>query len=223
MNEWSSYAIGDFIPFTREVYLRLIERVSETYWPLHMLMLVVVLGIVALTLKGRRLIAGLLLASIWGWVGYSFVLQFYANLNWAGHWVAWVFFVQALLLVVIMLSVHSNFIIQAPLRWSGLMLCVVGLGWPLLTRIGRDGWSQVEVVGVHADPTAVLTLGLALLLVRGWRLWLTAIIPLLWCLLSGLTLGVLGLPQAQVLYGIVGATIVAMLYALSSDLCEFMK
>lgn len=214
MGEWNSYTIQDFIPFTREVYLSLIERVSETYWPLPILMLACALTIIALALTDRRRWVGLLLGMIWGWVGYSFLLQLYADLNWAGHWFARAFYIQALLLTVIMFSVHGNLTKRSPLYWWGLLLCVTGLSWPLLTRIGRIGWSQVEIIGVHPDPTAVFTLGLGLLMVSGWRLWLMAIIPLLWCLTSGLTLGVLGLPQAEMLYVIAGITMVAMIYDL---------
>lgn len=223
MGEWNRYAIQDFIPFTREVYLSLIERVSETYWPLPILMLVLALSLVALTLTGRHRVAGLLLALIWGWVGYSFLLQLYADLNWAGHWFARAFYIQALLLIVILFSVQDNLIKRSPLYWWGLLLCVTGLSWPLLTRIGRTGWSQVEIIGVHPDPTAVVTLGLGLLMVSGWRLWLMAIIPLLWCLIAGLTLGVLDLPQAEMLYAMVGITLVVMLYDLISDRLTIMK
>lgn len=223
MGEWSSYAIRDFIPFTREIYLRLLERVSEAYWPLHTLMLVVALSLVFLTLTGRRCLTSLSLALVWGWVGYSFLLQFYADLNWAGYWFAWAFFVQALVLAIIIVSVQDNHTTRAPLHWLGLLIGATGLGWPLLTWIGRDGWSQVEMIGIHPDPTAVFTLGLGLLMVSGWRLWLMATIPLLWCLISGLTLGVLDLPQAELLYGIVGIMIVAMLYDLSVALFKFVK
>jgi hypothetical protein len=212
IGEWSSYAVRDFIPVTRDAYLRMLEQISAAYGPLYVFMLASALVLVALTLTGRRHVAGLLLALIWGWVGYSFLLQFYAHLNWASHWFGIAFYVEALLLAVIMGSVRDTLTAPAPLYRLGLMLCVAGLGWPLLTRIGRDGWSQVEVVGMHPDPTAVLTLGLGLLVLRGWRLWVIAAIPLFWCLLSGLTLGVLDLPQANMLYGVVGIGLGAMVY-----------
>lgn len=217
MGEWSRYAVRDFIPFTRDAYLRMLEQVSAAYGPLSLFMLAAVLILVALTLTGRRHWAGLLLASLWGWVGYSFLPQFYAPLNWAGHWFAIAFYVQALLLAVIMGSVRDTFTAPAPLHGLGWMLCVAGLAWPLLTRIGRNGWSQVEVMGIHPDPTAVLTLGLGLLVLSGWRLWVITAIPLFWCLLSGLTLGVLDLPQAKMLYGVVGIGLGAMVYGTIAD------
>ena len=30
--DWASYALADFIPFTAEVYARLVERVNEAGW-----------------------------------------------------------------------------------------------------------------------------------------------------------------------------------------------
>lgn len=212
MGEWTSYALQDFIPFTREVYLRLIERVSETYWPLPVVMPALALMVIVLTYTGRYRVAGLLLALLWGWVGYSFLLQFYANLNWAGHWFAGIFYAQALLLAIVIFSVRGNSKPPPLLHGLGFMLCIAGLCWPLLTLAGRDGWSQVEIIGIHPDPTALFTLGCVLLVLSGWRLWTTVAIPLLWCLISGLTLGVLGLPQAPVLYGVVGVMVVAMVY-----------
>ena len=34
----TSYSLQDFIPFTAEVYLRMLERMNENDWPLHVLM-----------------------------------------------------------------------------------------------------------------------------------------------------------------------------------------
>lgn len=40
--------------------------------------------------------------------------------------------------------------------------------------------------------TAIATLGILVAGLRGWRLWLTALVPLGWCLVTGLTLYALG-------------------------------
>lgn len=37
MNGWQTYRLEDFIPFTPEVYWRLLERINEAFWPLHVL------------------------------------------------------------------------------------------------------------------------------------------------------------------------------------------
>lgn len=209
--EWRSYAISDFIPFTGEVYLRLIERVSEAWWPLHLGLLMAAVLATALALSGRRRWASLLLVPLWGWAGYGFLMQFYAELNWMGDWFGIAFFAQAALLLVATPFVPHKQTVTHHLRWSGGLLALIGIGWPLLTLLGREGWLQVEVVGVHADPTAVFTLGLVLLVFHGWW-WLLAVFPLLWCVTAALTLGVLGLPQAPMLYGVVAFFMVVLVY-----------
>lgn len=55
-------------------------------------------------------------------------------------------------------------------RLAGLALTALGVPlYPLIgPLVGRD-WSQAEVFGIHPDPTAVATLGVALLTLRGYR------------------------------------------------------
>ena len=65
MNEWTSYRLQDFIPFTAEVYFRLLERMRETFWPLHLLTLALGATTLVLALKHRPRLACLLLAPLW--------------------------------------------------------------------------------------------------------------------------------------------------------------
>lgn len=211
MMEWRTYAIGDFIPFTSEVYLRLIERVSEAWWPLHLLMVTAAVLATVLALRGQQRWAGLLLAPLWVWAGYSFLMQYYAELNRAGHWFGVAFFVQAALLLIATPFAPHKQALARHLRWPGGLLALIGIGWPLLSLPGREGWLQLELVGMHADPTAVFTLGMILLVFRGWW-WLLAALPLLWCVTSALTLGALGLPQETMLYGVIAFVLAVMVY-----------
>jgi hypothetical protein len=64
--------------------------------------------------------------------------------------------------------------------------------------MGRP-WNQAEVFGMMPDPTALGTLGFALLLSTPRRRWLLVVIPLLWCAISGATLWTMGAPDALVL------------------------
>jgi hypothetical protein len=61
--------------------------------------------------------------------------------------------------------------------------------------LGRD-WQQAEVFGLAPDPTAVATL--ALLATRARIPWLLMIIPMLWCVITGLTLWTMEAPDALV-------------------------
>jgi hypothetical protein len=64
--------------------------------------------------------------------------------------------------------------------------------------MGRP-WTQAEVFGMAPDPTALGTLGFALLAPTPRRRWLLLIIPLLWCAISGATLWTMGAPDALIL------------------------
>lgn len=46
-----------------------------------------------------------------------------------------------------------------------------------------------EIFGIHPDPTAIVTLGIILLFMqKNKELWGCAVIPVIWCVTSGLTL-----------------------------------
>lgn len=104
MNEWTSYQLQDFIPFTADVYFRLLERMGEAFWPLHLLTLALGAATLVLALKHRTRIACLLSAPLWAFVAVAFFIQRYAALNWAGGYVGDAFIAQAVLLVVIALT-----------------------------------------------------------------------------------------------------------------------
>lgn len=66
--------------------------------------------------------------------------------------------------------------------------------------------------GIHADPTAVTTLGLVLIMLRGFGLWIAAIIPALWLVVSGLTLQVLDSTGAAVLFVVLVIALVGLVW-----------
>lgn len=216
MVDLTSYSVADFIPFSAEVYFRLIERVSETWWPLHLLTLAVGLAAVLLAWARRVRVAGGLLAAALAWTGATFLIGEYAQLNWAGSWFGWAFVVAALMLLMFALVRPGR---AVPLRRisvpdvAGVALAALGVaGYPLIAPLAGRGCSQAEVFGIHPDPTAVAALGILLLMLRGWRLWLAAVVPALWCLASALTLQVLQAPWAGVLYAALGAALFAMVW-----------
>ncbi|RBI66393.1 MFS transporter permease [Vreelandella sulfidaeris] len=199
MNEWTSYRLQDFIPFTAEVYFRLLERMGETFWPLHLLTLALGIANLALALKHRPQLACLLPAPLWAFVAVAFFIQRYAGLNWAGGYVGYAFIAQAVLLVLMALTgwgtdnapraTHPPVSIGIAITLFGLVLMPTLM--PLIAPLSGGSWYQAEVFGIHADPTAVTTLGLVLIMLRGFGLWIAAIIPALWLVVSGLTLQVL--------------------------------
>lgn len=216
MNVWTSYQLQDFIPFTAEVYFRLLERMGETFWPLHLLTLALGAATLVLALKHRPRLACLLPAPLWAFVAIAFFFQRYAGLNWAGGYVGNAFIAQAVLLVVMALAGWS--IDKASRRTSppvvmGIAITLFGLIiMPLIAPLSGGTWYQAEVFGIHADPTAVTTLGLALIMLRGIALWIAFIIPALWLVVSGLTLQVLDSTNAAVLFVVLVIALVGLVW-----------
>ncbi|WP_085918830.1 DUF6064 family protein [Halomonas sp. CSM-2] len=212
MNAWTSYRLQDFIPFTAEVYFRLLERMGETFWPLHLLTLALGAAALALALRHRPRLACLLPSPLWAFVAVAFFFQRYASLNWAGGYVGNAFIAQAVLLVVMALTGWG--MDKAPRSTSppvilGTAIALFGLiVMPLIAPLSGDSWYQAEVFGLHADPTAVTTLGLVLIMLRGFALWIAAIIPTLWLVVSGLTLQVLDSTGAVVLFAVLAFALV---------------
>jgi len=220
MNAWTSYQLQDFIPFTAEVYFRLLERMGETFWPLHLLTLALGAATLVLALQHRPRLACLLPAPLWAFVAFAFFFQRYAALNWAGGYVGNAFIAQAVLLVVMALTgwgmdkaPRSNSpptIMGTAIALFGLIL--MPLLMPLIAPLSGGTWYQAEVFGIHADPTAVTTLGLVLIMLRGFALWLAAIIPALWLVVSGLTLQALDSPGAVVLFAVLAIALVGLVW-----------
>ena len=90
MLDWS-YRLSDFLLFSPRVYWRMFELHNAALWPLPLVMLA--LGIAALALaiprprqSGRPI--AILLGILWAWVGWSFVWERYAAINWAAVYAA---------------------------------------------------------------------------------------------------------------------------------------
>lgn len=64
--------------------------------------------------------------------------------------------------------------------------------------------------GAHPDPTAINTLGLALVTLRGIRLWVIATVPVLWLVLSMLTFLVLDVTRAIPLFVVLGVGVLGL-------------
>jgi hypothetical protein len=200
MSEWWTYRPEDFLLFSPRVYWRMFEQYNAALWPLHVLALAAGLVIILLVAWRPRTSArwlALMLAIAWIFVGWFFLWNRYATINWAAAYVAPAFAVEGLLLLICGSLLNGlAFDRRGPARWTGYLLLAFALaGQPLLAPLqGRD-WASSEVFGIAPDPTAIATLGV-LLLARGKLLPLLVPIPVLWCLLSGTTLRTMGEPQA---------------------------
>ncbi|NBD95896.1 MAG: MFS transporter permease [Gammaproteobacteria bacterium] len=192
MSGWQTYRLQDFIPFTPEVYWRLLERVNEAFWPLHLLTAVLGLTALVFALRGHARVALLLAAPAWISSGVIFHLMYYAELNWAAPWFGRAFVFQAILLVVIATfstTAQSNRKLGGAGSAIGAAIAAGALLFYPFIAVGLGpGVANAEAYGLHPDPTAIATLGIVLIALRGAAAWLALLIPFVWCLTSTLTL-----------------------------------
>ncbi len=203
MSEWWTYSLSDFLLFSPRTYYRLFDLYNAALWPAHLLTLAIGLAILALMARGGdrwNRAADLLLAACWLWVAWAFLLNRYATINWAATWFAGLFVVQAVLLALS--GAFGGGIASASRlsRAGAVALFVFALLLqPLIGVVTGRPWTQAEVFGMAPNPTALGTLGFALLPSTAGRRWLLLVIPLLWCAISGATLWTMGAPDALVL------------------------
>jgi hypothetical protein len=214
MSEWWTYRLEDFLLFSPRVYWRMFELHNANFWPLHLLALAAGLTIVLLALRRPRrhgLWVALILAALFAFVGWSFLWSRYAAINWAIAYVAPAFGLQALLLAIGYAARGGlAFDRQDMAGRLGLLIMAAGLVvYPLLPPLFGRPWASAEVFGIAPDPTAIAALGV-LLAASGGLTPLLFPIPLLWLLLSGLTLHAMGDPQAWLPLLAVGTSVVAL-------------
>jgi len=167
MPEWSTYTLSDFLMFSPRTYWRMVELHNRDFWPLHVLLLAG--GLAGLWLAHTRTVrtwrTSLLgLAAAWAWVGWAFLWERYATINWAAQYVAAAFAVQAVLLAGMALRPgQPDPRPSAGARGLGALLAAAGLLYPLLGLAMHRPWGQAEVFGMAPEPTALFTLGLLLL------------------------------------------------------------
>jgi hypothetical protein len=218
MSEWWTYRAEDFLLFSSRVYSRMFELHNAALWPLHVLTLAA--GLIIILLIARRPATwarwiAFILAILWVFVGWSFLWNRYATINWAAAYVAPAFAVEGVLLLVIgSLRDGLAFDRRGPAGWIGYLILAFALaGQPLLAPFQGRGWASSEVFGIAPDPTAMATLGV-LLLARGQLLPVLLPIPVLWCLLSGMTLQTMGEPQAWAPYAALVLAVTAWIWTM---------
>lgn len=208
--ELHTYTIADFVPFTAETYLRLIERQNEAHAPGQAVAVVAGLAVAALVWRGHARWAGVVLAIAWAWVALTFHFRLYAELIWVAPYFGWAFILQAMLLLGwATLGRARDPALRSPVA-TGAGYALIGAGvviFPLLAPLLGRGWAASEWFGIVPDPTVVATLGFVVIAGRRGWLPLVLVVPLLWCAVAGLIGSVLEwrafwlLPAA----GVVGA------------------
>lgn len=192
ISELSTYSLPDFLMFAPKTYFRLYELYNRAIWPAQVAAAVLSAMVIGLTGRPDRLggrIVSAMLAASWAVIAWGFFYRYYADINLAAPWFAAGFAVEALLMVAMgVVAGRLRFAWRADLSGRfglGLLLFVVAI-YPFIGFLcGRD-WTGAELFGLAPDPTALGTLGL-LLMIPGRPHWELMVLPLLWCVVSGLT------------------------------------
>lgn len=191
MSEWWTYRLSDLILFSRDVYYGTFALYHRGIWPAHVV-LVLLVALAALGYRRARddasrgrIVVGLL-TFCWVWIAVAFHAHRYATINWAAKYFAAAFLLQAVLLA--WLAFRGRVALDTrSIRRLLLGVAVLAVAAPLTGLATGRQWDQVELLGVTPDPTATATiLALGLSSPRVPRL--AFVIPVVWCLVGGLTL-----------------------------------
>lgn len=199
MELWT-YRPEDFLLFSPRVYWRLFELHNAAWWPLPLATWAAGLAFLLVVLRGQAAASRwipLALAVFWAFVAWSFLWGRFTAINWVIAYVVPAFGVQALMLAVDGLRRRGPvFEGKSPAARIGLLLAATCLvGYPLLPPLFGRPWTEAEIFGLAPDPTAIVTVGFVLAAQGGFARALL-VIPLLWLLLSSLTLWTMGDGQA---------------------------
>ncbi|WP_148253459.1 DUF6064 family protein [Aidingimonas lacisalsi] len=203
MSEWWTYRPEDFLLFSPRVYWRLFELHNADWWPLQIVALLAGLSILTALLRPRpwsSRLNGIILAAGWGFVAWAFLWQRYAPINWAIEYVVPLFALQALLLLGVLSSGWLTLPDRRRLpRYIGLALTLYAVMLhPLIPLMSGRSWQMAEIFAMTPDPLAIATLGLLVGAHPARWAWPLMAIPLLWCLLSWITLDTMGSSTAWV-------------------------
>ena len=200
METWLSYSLQDLALFTADTFFRLFELNNTALWPFQFLMLVVAVMLFLLAQRTDRKSANslaIILALLWCLVGWQFFHKLYTPIYPAADWFALLFATQALLFLTLglRLSRRRLFYNRMPHpTYPGAILFFYAIAiHPLAGLMFERNWQSLEIFGIAPDPTALGTLGL-LLLMPGVKPKILAVIPLGWCVISGLTYMAMELP-----------------------------
>jgi hypothetical protein len=198
MSEWWTYSLSSLLLFSPRAYYRLFELTNADVWPAQVVALAggaVILGLILRPPRwGGRAVAAIL-AAVWLFVAWAYLLQRYDPINWAARYFAMGFALQAALLAWSIVRDRLRFDFGSAPAKAGAAMVIYALALhPLIAPLTGRPWTQAEVFGVAPDPTIVATLGVLLAASRPH--WHLLAIPLLWCLISGLTLWTMESPEA---------------------------
>ncbi len=200
MAQWWTYGSADFLLFSARAYYRLFVLHNQALWPAQIIALGVGATLFLLVLRpspARSRVVVAALGALWLWVGWSFIWQRYATINWAAAYALPLFILQGALLLVAAATRNGLNLEQerSVLRAFALSLLVFALAfYPLLAPLSGRSWQAAEIFAIAPDPTALATLAV-LVLSRSRIMGVAMVVPLLWCAISAATQWAMAAPD----------------------------
>jgi hypothetical protein len=198
MSDWLTYTPETFLMFSERTYRRLFEMHNAALWPAHFATLLAGAAILVLVFRrGAGRTVAVMFAATWLFVAIAWFWMRFSTIHTGGRMMAGAFAVEAVALLWFG-AVRSRIEIARPagaVAWCGVAVFAYEiLLHPALGRALGRPWTQSEVFGLAPDPTVIATIGALLVARRApWFLW---VIPVCWCLFSGLTLWAMHTPDA---------------------------
>ena len=194
MSELASYRLSDFILFTATAYYRQFELYNQAIWPLHIVAIVFAL-LIFYALWAKKVWSGRLIALIlvicWVWVAVAFLYQRFYQIHVVADWYALGFVLQAGLIT--WHGVIRNQFTHFVRNQLGIIICsgllfVAIIFYPFKTYISGRSWIQFEMFALAPDPTVLATLAILFFCNASVVLY---VIPIIWILISSMTLSVM--------------------------------
>jgi len=197
MGEITSYSLSDFILFSDRIYYRQFELYNHAIWPLHLIAIVFSLVIIYTLWKkpaaawSGRLIAAILIVS-WLWVAWAFLYEYFYQIHVVANWYALGFVLQAGLITwygviknQFTLSEESQLRTNIGHVFVLALLFISLIIYPFIAFITGRSWLQFEMFSLAPDPTVLATIAILYLCKVSSVLY---VIPIIWLLISGVTL-----------------------------------
>jgi hypothetical protein len=222
LGEWASYSLQDMLLFSGRVYFRQFELANELVWPAQFVLIAAGLFAAFAVWRGEvrlvRLAATLLAIGVAS-SAWIYLHKYYSEINWAAAYMLPLFVGLAVMLLAAAARPLGIVEGQGISRLAALLLAGVVIGYPLVTLVVGRSLGAAEVIGIAADPTMLAVLVFVAVLQSRWR-WALAVVPLVWCLFSILTLHTMGSEQYLLVLGVALAGICIMaMRARTGDPC----
>lgn len=200
MSYSASYSLSDLLLFSSRVYERLSELHNAALWPAHSAALlsgfIIVACVIRTTAWSTRVVYGLL-GVAWFVVYGALFLTRYQTINWPAEYVAPIIFLEGVLLLALAVFARppSAPFLRTPAGFIATSVLLFGLfGYPFVAPLCGRSFRSAEFFALTPDATAVVTLAV-MALGGGKARWFAMIIPTAWCIVTGLSLWMLGWPD----------------------------